>query len=109
MLPTFQWNLPFVLGHYTQRRATSLSLRGVNICCSRETSGFVRDISGGQSPFCNLVFAHEEDTSLRLRVPNEILKEFCPSWNAGDAVVCADRHHPSPVHGLSVENFEVVS
>ena len=87
----------------------SLYLRGANIYCSKERSGFVRDISGGESPFCNLIFAHEEDTSLLLRVPNEILEEFYPSWNAGDAVVRADRHHPSPVHGLSVENFEVVS
>jgi hypothetical protein len=66
------------------------------------------NIGGRQRPLRNLVLAHKYDAFLLLCVPNEVLKKLNVTGNTVDAIVRADRHHPSPARGLGVENVEVV-
>ena len=69
----------------------------------------MRDIGSRQSPLRNLVLAQEHHALLLLGILDKVLEELNASGNARYAVMCADRHHASPVRGLSVENVEVVS
>src|SRR5229473_5249081 len=55
----------------------------------------------------NLIFTHECDAGMGLRVDDEIFEHLGARWATGDAIVRADRHHATPRSGLGIERVEL--
>jgi hypothetical protein len=68
----------------------------------------MRNIGGRQSPFRNLVLAHEHHAFLLLGIADKLLDESDASGNSGYAVMRADRHHPTAGDGFGIKDIKII-